>query len=119
MAAIAIKPGTLPSDEMITLKLNAAAIILAGVRQIESWERVWEAVGEAWRPVTGLRRKVPSWLRNWNCRWTSGPSSPIASVRLPMREICKLSSLKDFEICRLLWALLILGVVIRVAPGRS
>lgn len=111
-------PGPLPSDEMITLKLNASAIILAGVRQIESWERVWEAVGgmEARYRTSAESAELAKELELSLDEWTllSHCERPV-----PIREICRLSSLKDFEICRLLWALLILGVVIRVPPERN
>lgn len=112
------QPGPLPSDEVITLKLNAAAIILAGVRQIESWERVWETVGgmEARYKTSAESAELARELELSLDEWTllSHCERP-----LPLREICKLSTLKDFEICRLLWALLILGVVIRVPPDRT
>ena len=34
-----------------------------------------------------------------------------------LREICRTSTVNDFEICRLLWALLTLGIVIRISPA--
>jgi len=112
------QPGPLPSNEMITLKLNAASIILAGVRQIESWERVWEAVGgmEARYRTSAESADLAGELELSLDEWTllSHCERP-----LPIREICRISSLQDFEICRLLWALLILGVVIRVPPDRG
>ena len=112
------QPGPLPSNEVITLKLNAAAIILTGVRQVESWERVWETVGgmEARYKTSAESADLARELELSLDEWTLLSHCERA---LPLREICKLSSLNDFEICRLLWALLILGVVIRVPPGRT
>jgi hypothetical protein len=112
------QPGPLPSDEMITLKLNAAAITLAGVRQIDCWERVWDAVGgmdaryRTSAEGADLAKELELSLEEWTL--LSHCERP-----LPLRDICKLSPLNDFEICRLLWALLILGVVTRVPPGRN
>jgi hypothetical protein len=109
--------GPLPTEEVITLKLNAAAIILEGVRQIDSWERIWEAIGglDARYSITtegqDLARELPLSLEEWTL--LSHCETP-----RPIQEICRLAPLKDFEICRLLWALLILGIVIRI-PGEK
>jgi hypothetical protein len=107
-------PGALPSDEVITLKLSPGNIILEGIRRIESWERIWEAVG-------GLRARYRSTGRMQDLlkdldlsleEWTllSHMERPTA-----LRDLCRASSLNDFEICRLLWAFLTLGIVRREA----
>lgn len=106
------RPGTLPSDEVITLKLSASDIILEGVRRIESWERIWEAVGDLdaryqatvgpGNRVRDLQLSLPEWTLLSHC------DRPVT-----IREMCRASELKDFEICRLLWALLTLGIVNR------
>ncbi len=113
------KPGPLPTKEVITLKLNAASIILEGVRQIGSWERVWEAIGglaacyRATSKGEDLARELHLSLDEWTM---------LSHMEKPMsiRDICRTTSLNDFEICRLLWALTILGVVDRVeARGKT
>ncbi|MFQ5878106.1 MAG: DUF4388 domain-containing protein [Acidobacteriota bacterium] len=106
-------PGPLPSDEMITLKLSASDIILEGVRRIDSWERIWEAVGDLdarYRTVDGLAERARD-LKLSLAEWTllSHCDRPIT-----LRELCRSSEIRDFEICRLLWALLTLGIVNRV-----
>jgi hypothetical protein len=112
------EPGSLPSDEVITLKLNAPALVLAGVRQVESWDRVWEAVGgievcyRTSAEGADLARELPLSLDEWTLLSHCERPTPIL-------EICRISALSDFEICRLLWALLILGVVIRVPSCRG
>ena len=35
--------------------------------------------------------------------------------RHPLRDLCRSSTLNDFEICRLLWALMTLGMVVRTS----
>src|SRR5262245_34017918 len=40
------QPGPLPTEEVITLKLSAGDLILEGIRRVDSWERIWEAVGD-------------------------------------------------------------------------
>ncbi len=105
-------PGPLPSEEVITLKLSAADIVLEGIRRIESWDRIWEAVGgldAKYRTADGMAESAGDLQLSLE-EWTllSHLDHPVA-----LRDICRSSTMKDFEICRLLWALLTLGVVHR------
>ncbi len=110
-------PGPLPTDEVITLKLSAANIILEGIRRVTSWDRIWEAVGglEArYQSVGGLAestRDLQLSLQEWTLL-------SHCEKEISLRDICRISALKDFETCRLLWALLTLGMV-RRAPTRG
>lgn len=110
-------PGPLPTDEVITLKLSAGNVILEGIRSVQSWERIWEAVGDLdarYRTASrmdDLGRDLNLTLEDWTL--LSRCEQP-----LPLREICRVSTLPDFEICRLLWALLTLGIVERTSSGR-
>jgi hypothetical protein len=108
-------PGPLPSDEVITLKLSPGDIILEGIRRIESWDRIWEAVGGLdveYRTAEGITERAQS-LKLSLEEWTllSNCERPT-----PLRDLCRVSSMKDFDICRLLWALLTLGIVNRAEP---
>ena len=103
-------PGRLPSDEVITLRLSAGDIVLDGIRRIERWERISEAVGgldAEYQTVGGLAdgiRHLQLSLEEWTL--LSHCEQPVA-----LREICRASPMKDFDVCRLLWALMTLGVV--------
>jgi len=107
-------PGPLPTDEVITLKLSAGNIILQGIRRIESWDRIWEAVGDldaefkmadgVEDSIKDLQLSLEEWTLLTHCDRT-----------VTLRELCRGSSIKDFEVCRLLWALLTLGIVNRVS----
>ncbi len=107
-------PGPLPSDEVITLKLGAGDIVLAGIRRVESWERIWEAVGgldAQYQTVDGLAdasRDLQLSLEEWTL---------LSHCEQPrtLRDLCRSSALSDFEICRLLWALMTLGIVKRMS----
>jgi len=109
------RPGALPSDEVITLKLSAGNTILEGIRRIESWERIWEAVGGLevqYQTASGIEvmgRDLTLSLEEWTLL-------SYCERAVPLRELCRRSRLKDFEICRLLWALMTLGIVIRMSP---
>ncbi len=108
-------PGPLPSDEVITLKLSPGDIILEGIRRIESWDRIWDAVGSLdmeYRTAEGITERAQS-LKLSLEEWTllSHCERPIT-----LRDLCRVSTMKDFDICGLLWALLTLGIVNRVEP---
>lgn len=109
------RPGPLPSDEVITLKLSPGSTILEGIRRIERWERIWEAVGgleaqyQTAPGIEDMSRDLTLSLEEWTLlSCCERPAS--------LRELCRSSTLKDFEICRLLWALMTLGIVVRRSP---
>lgn len=105
-------PGALPTDEVITLKLSPGELILEGIRTIDSWGRIWEAVGplEATYKTTDrletLVKDMSLSLEEWSL--LSHCEQPV-----PLRELCRLSPVADFEICRFLWAAQTLGIVQR------
>ncbi len=107
-------PGPLPTEEVITLKLSAGNIILEGIRRIESWDRIWEAIGgldaeyQTVEGIANLAKDLQLSLDEWTL--LSHCEQPVN-----LREICRGSNMKDFEICRLLWAFLTLGVVQRLS----
>ena len=110
------RTGDLPTDEVITLKLSAGNTVLEGIRRIESWERIWEAVGDLdarYRTAPGLEdmsRDLTLSLDEWTL--LSHCERPVS-----LRDLCRASPLKDFEICRLLWALQTLGILVRFSPA--
>jgi hypothetical protein len=105
-------PGPLPTEEVITLKLSAGDMILEGIRRIDSWARIWEAVGDldaryrTTERVERLSKDMSLALEEWTL--LSHCEQPIT-----LRELCGASTMKDFDICRFLWAMLTLGVVTR------
>lgn len=105
-------PGPLPTDEVITLKLSAGDIVLEGIRRIDSWGRIWEAVGDLdVQYATGGRVEQLSSGMNLSLEeWTllSHCERPVS-----LRNLCRGSTLKDFDVCRFLWAMLTLGAVTR------
>ncbi len=105
--------GPLPSEEVITLKLNAGEIILQGIRRIDAWERIWEAVGDLgaiYEQVKGHDEAV----REINL--TPSEQQILTQCEKPatLEALCDASEENDFEICRLLWALRTLGIVKRI-----
>ncbi len=104
--------GPLPSADIIHLPLSTENIILEGIRRIESWERIWEAVGggEARYRPTGSGQQLLTDLHLSLEEWTllSYLEQPIDLLAL-----CEASPLQDFEICRLVWVFLALGIIKR------
>ena len=103
----------LPTDEVITLKLSPGDIILEGIRTIDSWGRIWEAVGPldaTYRTTDRLEALTPELsslsLEEWSL--LSHCERPTS-----LKELCRLSPMADFEQCRFLWAALTLGIVQR------
>ncbi len=106
-------PGPLPTDEVITLKLNADRTILEAVRGIERWERVWEAVGPLdarYDLAKGIEERVKA------LGLSAGDAAALALLDRPktLQELCGTGTMSDFDLCRLLWALKTLGLVKRV-----
>src|SRR5439155_6189397 len=112
------RPGDLPTDEVITLKLSAGNTILEGIRRIESWERIWEAVGDLdmrYQTAPGLEdmsRDLTLSLEEWTL--LSHCERPVT-----LRDLCRTSSVNDFEIYRLLRDHLTQGLPIDVPPASA
>lgn len=105
-------PGELPTEEVITLKLSAGDIILEGIRRVDSWGRIWEAVGDldasyhTTDRVERLSRDMNLSLDEWTV--LSHCEEPIR-----LRDLCRASAMNDFALCQFLWAMQTLGVVTR------
>ena len=95
------------------LKLRAADMILEAVRRLDSWERVCKGLG-------GLAAR---YQRSDGCESRlseiTGSREQLSILtdlvdEQSVRAICERSSLPDFEVCRLLWAFRIVGLVDRL-----
>lgn len=111
------QPGTSP-PEAITLKISTPALILEGIRRIESWSRIALGVGdldaryvradnyEATLALMSLTFEKLSILTGLN-------GSP------DVERICSESTLPDFEVYRTLWAFRLLGLIRRVDAAQA
>lgn len=104
------QPGPLPSEEVITLHLSPGNVILEGIRRVEGWDRIWEAVGhldavyQTNPAMEDLGKDLNLSLEEWTL--LAHCEQPIA-----LRDLLRGSPIKDFDVCRLLWALLTIGIV--------
>jgi len=109
-----IKFDPLPSKEVITLKISTGDVILEGVKRIDSWSRIKLAVGDldtryqVSSRLTELGECMNLSLDEWT--FLSRCEGPV-----PLTHLCESSPLKDFEVCRLVWALTVVGLLKRLS----
>lgn len=105
--------GPLPTKEIITLSISPQNLILEGIQRVQSWYRIQEAIGALdtrYQTSPGLKQLTEEMnlsLEEWSLL-------SLCEVPAPLREICARSPLKDFDICRLIWAFLATGVLRKV-----
>jgi len=107
------KMGTLPTEEIITLSISTQNLILEGIRRIQSWYRIQEAIGglktrfqtsPALKELTGdMQLSLEEWQLLSVCE------TPVS-----LQDICGQTPLKDFDVCRLVWAFLATGILRKV-----
>jgi hypothetical protein len=105
--------GPYPEDAVITLRMSTGDIVLEGVRRIDCWERIQLAVGssrtryQSTPRLEEIARTMNLSLEEWML--LSRCEAPVSLV-----ELCDGSSLKDIDICRLVWTFTIVGVLTRL-----
>jgi len=101
----------LDPDGAVTLNISTENLILEGIRRTRSWNQVIRGLGDI---ETVL---VPSGQSDMRYRLdlTEEEQEVLAQVngRATVEQICDVSYLSNFETCRTLWALQVLGVVRR------
>lgn len=106
--------GPLPSREIITLSISPQNLILEGIQRVQSWYRIQEAIGgldTRYQTSPGLKQLTEEMnlsLEEWSLL-------SLCEEPASLRDICGRSPLKDFDICRLVWAFLSTGVLRKVA----
>jgi hypothetical protein len=112
--------GPLPTDEVITLGMRTAEIMLQGIRQIRSFSRIRKSVG----PSSSRFRLDPAWhevldgldIRDGE-RMLLQRLDAAGARGAPVDAMCREVFLSNFEIYQALWAFLVLGVVKEVDRG--
>lgn len=104
--------GPLPTDEVITLRVNTGDLIRTGIGRIRTWSRIREAVG-------GLETRY---------RYRHEFDDQLAELKLSPDEerllqfmtqpaevgnVCDTLNMNNFEVCRLIWAFLVMGALQR------
>jgi hypothetical protein len=99
-------------DSVVSLNISTENLILEGIRHCRSWSQVLRGVG-------GDIDSVPASTGDTEVLYKLDLSSEEQEVlsrvngRSSVEQICQVSYLSNFETCRILWALLVLGVIRR------
>jgi len=100
----------LEGSEAITLKMSTPDIILQGISRIESWGRVERGLGG----VATRYVRVPdyeSFLDGMTLPPVKADVLKSLEQERDVLSLCRESALPDFETCRTLWALRVIGAV--------
>jgi len=107
------KFGPLPTKEVITLKISTGDMVLEGVKRIDSWSRIKIAVGdgETRYQVSPRLEELGEHMSLSLDEWTflSRCEGPVT-----LAHLCEVCPLKDFEVCRLVWAFTVVGLLKRL-----
>jgi Domain of unknown function (DUF4388) len=101
------------TKEAIRLNISTPDLIIEGIRRIDSWTRIERAVGGlsvVYERVDGYE----SALRGVSLAPEKLAMLTWLEKRRTLEQICEASSLPDFEVCRTLWAYLVVGMVRRL-----
>jgi Domain of unknown function (DUF4388) len=102
-------------DDILTLNISIENLILEGIRRTNAWSRIFRGIGglEAVPVPTGNTDVL------YKLSLTDDEQEILAHVngRSQVEQICQVSYLSNFETCRILWALQVLGVIRREQAG--
>jgi hypothetical protein len=106
------------SDDVVALNLSTEALILAGIRRIRAWSRIYVGIGGDIESVPVPTGSTDALLR---IELTEEEQEILSNVngRASVEQICGVSYLSNLETCRVLWALMVLGVVRKGQPGEA
>ena len=102
-------PGDLPSDEVITLNLSTPDIVLSGLYRVWRWS--WVRSGSI--SLDAVFRKRDGWsVIARKMTMTPELQSILEMLDRPrtLEEILQNSKIGNFEACRLMWGMLLLGI---------
>ncbi len=105
-------------DDVIALNLQTEALIVEGMRRMRSWRAIFRGVG-------GDLDSIPVSTGNQEALLKVELSEEEqelvahANGRATIEQICQVSYLSNLETCRLLWAMMVLGVLRRGQPGEA
>ena len=105
-------------DDVIALNLQTEALIVEGMRRMRSWRAIYRGVGgdlDSTPMPTGNQEAL------LKVELSEEEQELVAHVngRATVEQICQASYLSNLETCRLLWAMMVLGVLRRGQPGEA
>ena len=105
-------------EDVIALNMSTERLILDGIRRTRAWSRIFHGIGGDPDAIPVPTGTTDALLR---IELTDEEQEVLASVngRATVEQICQVSYLSNLETCRVLWALMVLGVVRRGQPGEA
>lgn len=100
------------ADESIALDLPGDAVVVEGMRHVASWARAYEVVGGLNAEYLSTRRAAEITSR---LPLLPGERSllDLCAAGVTLGEMCESSELGDFQVCRSVWALLVVGALMK------
>ena len=104
--------GKPPASENITIGLGGDAIVIEGVKRIGSWARVYEEVGGL-NAEYRTTREMPEIVKELPLSQGEKELLKQCDVPTSLEEMCESSKLSDLDVCRSVWALLLVGSLMK------
>jgi hypothetical protein len=104
--------------EAITLNIDPPQLILEGIRRIESWKRIDRAVGGL-DAMYRCRREGAHIAQRLELAAEERQITGTLARTRSVEWLCGQTKLSSFEVCRLLWALRVVGFAERVTGSTS
>jgi hypothetical protein len=101
-----------PASENITIGLSGDAVVIEGIKRIASWARVYEEVGGL-NAEYRTTREMPEIVKDLPL--SPGEKELLKQCDAPtsLEEICESSKLSGLDVCRSVWALLLVGSLMK------
>jgi hypothetical protein len=100
---------------VLSLNMSTENIILEGIRRCRAWSRVFRGIGS----LESVPVPIEESEAFYRLDLTDEEQEVLSHVngRSSIEQICQMSYLTSFETCRILWALMLVGVIRRQEPG--
>ena len=105
----------LAPENVVSLNISTENLILEGIRRVRAWSQIMRGLGDV--GLVLARAASP----DHRLELSAEEQEILAQVngRSTVEQICDVSYLTHFETCRILWALLVLGIVRRGAQDAT
>jgi hypothetical protein len=96
-------------ENVVTLNISTENLILEGIRRVRSWSQLMRGLGD----ISVVFARAGG--ADYKLELSPEEQEVLAQVsgRSTIEQICEVSYLGHFETCRILWGLLVLGVLVR------
>ena len=100
------------TGESITLGTPGNVVVLEGVRRISSWARVYEEVG-GMNTEYRTTKDMPAIVRGLPILPEETALLELCDSPMSLGELCEAYALIDYDVCKAVWALLVIGALMK------